>query len=419
MIKKLATYKTYQESVLPSPDSSLKCDICGSYDITETREGYVCRDCGIVLQIQKFQYDRPYNEDLIQYAKGVGKTTIGTRRERIISPLSVKLRRINKYNSITTNEKAVVEKSRIETSRIFGSLRLSEYSAVEEMVSRKFKEIRPQIRPGSKYRNVEKLTSVTIYFCLKLSNVPINPYELIEISKITKKEFNDFILQVRRFIPEYNERDRHEYILQRCLEVSEHFELGMPFYLLCKKILYRLWNGIKNTTDNVVAGLVSSIATLCSCKDRVSISRLCLRLGIQMSTIQAQVKKNIFRRFGVEGFTTLIKSSGILATIMNKLGLLEAQISNLEGVQEVVVSDEHVELVFGNAAKIFNVHKKAEYYFIAVRGKKATPLLVTFKINENQLDIDNKCQSKYQYNAIMDFQVHQYYNAKDPPKIAP
>ena len=227
MIKTLATYKTLQDSALTSIISTLNCDICGSHDITETRDGYTCRGCGVVLEVQRLQYDRPYNEDLIQYAKGVGKTQIGTRRERVSSPLSIKLQRMNRYNSITTTEEAVVERARIEISRIFGSLGLSGSSALKEMVLGKFKEIRPKLRPGTKYRNVEKLVTVTLYFCLKLRNVPINPYELIEVSKVTKKEFNDFILQVRRYIPEYDERNRQEYILQRCLEVSEHFGLGI------------------------------------------------------------------------------------------------------------------------------------------------------------------------------------------------
>ncbi|TKJ21761.1 MAG: hypothetical protein CEE43_08715 [Promethearchaeota archaeon Loki_b32] len=153
------------------------------------------------------------------------------------------------------------------------------------MVLDKFKKIRAKFRQGSKYKNIEKLVSITIYFCLKLRNVSINPYELIEISKISKKEFNDFILQLQKFLPEYGERNRQEYISQRILEISEHFDLGMPFYFLSKKILYRLWQGIKNTTDNVVAGLISSISILCSYKEKVSVSSICNRLGIRMSTV--------------------------------------------------------------------------------------------------------------------------------------
>ena len=36
--------------------SELVCDVCGSIDIVKEREGYICRDCGIVLEIQKLEY---------------------------------------------------------------------------------------------------------------------------------------------------------------------------------------------------------------------------------------------------------------------------------------------------------------------------------------------------------------------------
>ena len=150
----MATYKTLQESTLSPNLSHLSCDICGSSYIIENPEGYVCRDCGIVLEIQKLQYDRPYNEDLIQNAKGIGKTQIGTRRERIISPLSINLQRINKYNSITTSEQAVIERAHIEIARIFNYLDLDGYKAIKEMVLEKFKKMRTKIKQGSKYRNI-------------------------------------------------------------------------------------------------------------------------------------------------------------------------------------------------------------------------------------------------------------------------
>ncbi|KKL17308.1 hypothetical protein LCGC14_2486870 [marine sediment metagenome] len=60
--------------------SLLKCDICDSTDIIETFSGFVCRTCGVELLIQKLQYDRPYNKDIIQIHKRLGVTQIGTRR---------------------------------------------------------------------------------------------------------------------------------------------------------------------------------------------------------------------------------------------------------------------------------------------------------------------------------------------------
>ncbi len=414
MIKALATYKTLQDSALSPTISHLSCDICGSSDIIENPEGYVCRDCSVVLEIQRFQYDRPYNEDLIQYTKGVGKTTIGSRRERAISPLSIKLKRINKYNSITTSERAVIEKARIEIARIFNYLGLDGYDALKEMVLDKIKKIRAKIRPGSKYRNIEKLVSITIYFCLKLRNVSINPYELIEISKIKKKEFNDFILQLQRFLPEYGERNRQEYVLQRILEISEHFKLGMPFYFLSKKILYRLWQGIKNTTDGVVAGLVSSISVLCTCKEKVSISSICSRLGIRMSTIQAQVKKKIFQRFKVDGFISLIKSSDLLVDIMGKLGLLEKQ--DLKA-QEEVVNSEKEEIFLGNASKVFNAHDDLDYYYFALREKHNSFVFIFLKIYDSPLDFNYEKRPKIKNNHLLDFELYKYYTSKDPPLL--
>ena len=405
----MATYKTLQESTLSPNLSHLTCDICGSSDIIENHEGYVCRDCGIVLEIQKLQYDRPYNKDIIQYAQGIGKTQIGTRRERIISPLSINLQRINKYNSITTSEQAVIERAHIEIARIFNYLDLDGYKAIKEMVLDKFKKMRTKIKQGSKYRNIEKLVSITIYFCLKLRNVSINPYELIEISKISKKEFNDFILQLQKFLPDYGERNRQEYILQRILEISEHFDLGMPFYFLSKKILYRLWQGINNTTDNVVAGLISSISVLCSCKEKISVSAICNRLGIRMSTVQVQVKKKLFQKFKVEGFVSLIKSSDLLVKLINKLGILEEP--------ELRDQEDEGEIILGNASKIFNIHNNLDYYYFALLGKEKYPVFLFLKVYDSPLDFNYERHPKIKSDPLLDFEFYKYHTSKDPPLL--
>ncbi|MFX1304397.1 MAG: hypothetical protein ACFE9X_13660 [Promethearchaeota archaeon] len=404
----MATYKTLQESALSPNYSHLECDICRSADIVDTKGGYVCRECGIVLEIQKLQYDRPYNEDIIQYAKGLGITQIGTKRERGISPNSMELHRLNKYNSIIDNEKAVIEKARVEISRIFNCLSLNEYNSIKKMALDKFKIIRNRLRPGSKYRNIEKLSSIIIYLCLKLRNVSINPHELIDISLINKKEFNDFILQLQRYIPEYAERNRQDYILQRVLEISEHFELGVPFYFLAKKILYRLWSGIKNTTDNALAGLVSSISLLCSDNGNATVSGICNRLGIRMSTIQSQVKSKVFDRFKVDGFISLIKSSDLLVKIMKKLGLLESE-------EEKAAIENQYEIILGNAAEVFNLHNNLDYYYFAVKGEKCSPMMITLKINEFPLNFEKS--PKVKGDILLDFEIYKYYSCKDPPII--
>jgi len=409
----VATYKTLQEGSFSPVFSHISCDICDSSDIIENPEGYVCRNCGILLEIQKLQYDRPYNEDLIQYAKGVGRTQIGTSRERVTSPYSAMYQRLNKCNSIVPVKETVINKARVEISRVFSALSLEKYSDIQKMVLEKFRLIRSKIKKGSKYRSIERLVLITIYFCLKLRNVSINPYELVEVSEITKKEFNDFVLQLQKYLPEYGGRNRQEYILQRVLEVAEHFDLGMPFYYLSEKILYRLWDGIKNTTDNAVAGLISSISALCSCKDKVSVSAICKRIGVQMSTIQAQVKKKFFERFRVEGFVSLVKSSGLLKEIMTRLGLLDCHTEE----QEEIAVDDRVEIVFGEVVGIFNVNNELDCYYFALKGTGKTAVVISVKANDNPLDYKLEKSYKTYSDPLIEFDLYRYNSVKDPPPI--
>ncbi len=429
MIKALATYKV-QENVLFRVLSDFKCDICESTDIIETREGYVCRECGLVLEIKKLQYDRPYNEDIIQYAKGLSTTQIGTRRERITSPQSARLQRLNKYNSIKDNERAVFEKVRIELSRIFNALDLASCDSVKEMILTKFKQIRPQLDPGTKFRSPEKLIATIAHFCLKLRNIAVNSADLVEVSKITKKEFNVFILQIQRFFPKYAKREyRKKYILQRIYEISEHFGLGTDFYKLGKRTLNRLWNGVKNTTDNALSALISSISLICLGNTKVSVSAICSRLGVRMSTIQSQVKKRIFDQFHVNGFVSLIKSSDLLIKIMEKLGLLELAHSTEESINRAD-SEEPVELVMGNAVEIFNRHNTLDYYYFALKDNNRSPVAITLNAPEKikkssilklALSLNTKKIRilKEQKNIQPELEILRYHCSKGPPLIHP
>ncbi len=274
------------------------CDACGSTNIAETREHYVCRSCCVVLEVKKLEYHRPYNNDIVQYAK-LGTTKIGSLRERLRNPNLVKLERLNNINSIKNNEKAVAEKAKIEISRIFNSLDLPR--SYKEAAFKCFKNIYKGLKPGTKFRGVQKLVPICIYFCMKFNNISISESKLLSVSKISKKDFNAFKLQIHDFFPKYKERNRKDYILQKVLEITERFQLDMLFYYQSKKILYKLWNDIKNTKDDVVAGLVASISALCS-YEKVTVSAICKELNIKSSTIQFQVKQRIFERFRIAGF---------------------------------------------------------------------------------------------------------------------
>ena len=331
-------------------NDQLTCDVCSSENIIETIEGFVCKDCGIVLEVEKLEYHRPYSEDSIQYAKLNDYTCIGSSVERFSSSSSFCLQRLQRQQKIVESKKAVEQSAKIEVSRIFSA---NNYPVqYKDQIFSIFKSFRKKIKERSKYRSVDKLVPLSIYFCLKLNSIPFDEVKLLEVSKITKKDFNAFKLKAYQFLPQYKSRNREEYVLRKIFELTEHFNLGMDFYYQSKKILFKLWSGIKNTSDLCITGLVSAISILCSDQKNITVYALCNHLGVKMSSVQFQVKNRIFNRFKVGGFVSLIKSSDVLKKIMVRLGLIEIGRS---------------EVKLGNAVQVFNYLNDRNYYIYVLK----------------------------------------------------
>ena len=409
----MASKKMFQDiSLAPSTldsNNGLTCDVCNSSDIIETVEGYSCRNCGIVLNTLKLEYHQPYNADVIQYAV-LGTTQIGLSKERSQNGKSYRYSKLNKLNSIRSSFHSLTTHAKIEISRIFTALNLPEN--LKDLVLQKFKALYKSLEPGTKYRTPEKLVPIVIYFCLKLRNVSIKESKLLEVSKISKRDFNAFKLQILEFFPQYKTRDRKEYILQKILEISEHCHLGMEFFYQSKKILYKLWASINNTKDDVIAGLVCSISALCSYREEVTVNAICMRLGVKMSTIQTQVKKRIFERFRISGFVSLVKSSDILKKIMSKLGL----------VDDCVEEDSHIiEVKLGSAAQVFNSSENIEFNMFAVKDNLGLPITISLQLFDRMKnDSPTKGGEKRIQGVAKDLgmEVAMFHTGKGPPLIS-
>ncbi|MBD3342336.1 MAG: hypothetical protein GF353_24765 [Candidatus Lokiarchaeota archaeon] len=303
-----------------------RCDLCTSTDIIETQEGYVCRDCGIMLESQILDYRQSNINNTCSHHHILQGTTIGNRSERCQNSRSRKLARLHKLHNQKERLEQIFYRAEMETSTILARLELP--CSLKEYVTSKFKTVWKDLDTGTKFRNPDKLVPLIIYFGSKLRKISIDQKKLLANSKISKKEFNSFKLQILEYFPEYKVRDRKGQIIQRILEITEHFGLGMGFYYLAKQILSKLWNILSNTTEDVIAGVVSSIGILCRYKGKTTVSAVCKRLGIQMSTIQSQVKKKIFHKFKIPGFQSLVKSSGVLNTALIKIGVIEDEIKS-------------------------------------------------------------------------------------------
>jgi len=248
---------------------------------------------------------------------------------------------------------------------------------------------------------------------------------LLEVTSISKKDFNAFKFSILRIWPEYKERNRKEYIIQRILEVTEHFNLGMAFFYQSKKILNRFYDNIKNTKDDVIISLVTSITLLCSQKCDVSISALCNRLDVKMSTIHRQVEKRVMQRFKVSGFKSLVKSAKLLKEVMKKLGVLDPSFIDASKESETTTgTDDMVLVVLGNAKHVFNSLNESKDYYLFMRGLNG--LLVTSIINgknnanHNNIFYADKGNKSHKSEKVdnkdkVKLELWKYYNPKGPP----
>ena len=277
------------------------------------------------------------------------------------------------------------------------------------------------------------LVPCVIYFYYKHNNTPIDEKKLLEVSKISKKDFNEFKIPMASLWPQYKERDRKEYIIQRILEITEHFDLGMPFYYQSYKILSRFYESVKNTKDDVIVGLVTSITLLCSQSEGVSVSALCERLGIKMSTIHRQVERRIIERFKVPGFRSLVKSAGLLKKVMTKLGVLDPTFVDLDGElvdyeDSLVDGADIVQVVLGNTTQVFNnLNESKELYFFVkdLNGYLVASIAQAKDSNNNNFYNNNKIKSdkdndknffkKVGNKEIVKLELWKYYDPKGPP----
>lgn len=83
-------------------------------------------------------------------------------------------------------------------------IRLSKYFPLiekfKEQINEKYKKIQLVFRSGSVYQNPEILIPLIIYYYFSAHNLSISTSRLIEVSKITETQFNDFVYQFERFI---------------------------------------------------------------------------------------------------------------------------------------------------------------------------------------------------------------------------
>ena len=269
-------------------ESIILCYYCRSENIRETTYGYVCANCGTDQEVVKFERDKNQAQNYT-----INITTLGTERERRMSANKEKIRYLNKLDSIKHYSEEIMQAAFIQTKTILEKLGRC-YRGIP-IILQKYKDIRPHFRPGSKFQNPERAIPCIIYFYYKEANIVIDTEILFENSEISKKEFNDFRNHMELFWQAYQSRDRKKYILNRIGGVTGYETL----YDQSKWILGKFWNLIKDSKDDVIAGLVIGIVIVLSKCENITLSSICKSLHISQSSLQKSIQTKLFNRLGI------------------------------------------------------------------------------------------------------------------------
>ena len=276
---------------------SYLCKYCGSEDITETEYGYVCRNCATDQGRKRYQATASYNRSQIQNSITL-KTTMGNERERDRSNNRGKIAYLNKLNSMIPHPEETMQAAFNQTKTLLEKLGRPDRDISK--ILKKFKEIHAHIKKSRKFRSPEKLIPCVIYFYYKINNIIIDQGTLLENSDLSTTEFNAFRMGMENFWSKYQNRDRKKFVLNRIGGVITEKKLGMNLYVQSEKILNKFWDLIKDSKDDVIAGLVIGIAIIRSKREDITLGPICEFLGISQGTLQKSVQRKLFDRHGIE-----------------------------------------------------------------------------------------------------------------------
>jgi len=297
------------------------CEECGSDHFIVSNGYHACKGCGfvsddLILEEQIF-YSHENKTD--SYFKNI---TIGNRLEIIRHQYTSRINSMIKLDCDKNKHQLLIQTVRKVIKILLFILRLPEKDL--RAIITIFKDFHPKIQKGTKFRNPEKLIPCIIFVYYKYyENRPISSVELINYSKISRKELNNFLTHNNHLWAGYN-MDKQSMVLKLIFKVSEEYKLGMNFYYQSEKILLGLWEHICDTTEQILAGFACSLTLLCVSGYKVRASNICEKLDISMANISKKFKDKIVKAFKLENFKSLVKSSELIKRFLIELSLIDS-----------------------------------------------------------------------------------------------
>jgi len=297
------------------------CEECGSDIIIVSNGHHTCIGCGFVSEdvvLGEQVYYSYENEPNIY----LNNTTIGNYLERIRHQYTSRMNSMIKLDPGKNKPQRIIQIAKENIKTLLFILRLPEKD--RKFIFNVFTDFHPKIKEGTKFCNPEKLIPCIIFVYYKyLEGRIISSVELINYSKINRKELNYFMTHFSHLWAGYN-MDKQSMVLQLILKVTEEYKLGMDFYYQSEKIHLGLWDYISDTTEQILAGFACSLTLLCVGVYKVRTSNICEKLNISMSNISKKFKDKIVKRFKLENYKSLVKSADLIKRFLFGLDLIDS-----------------------------------------------------------------------------------------------
>jgi hypothetical protein len=239
--------------------SKYECDFCHSADIVESLSGYVCRECGLVLEHIKLVYHSPYNKETLQNEKvSTCSTSLGTSFERSsLAKFFTRLQKIQK--SEIPKEKNLKVQIKVELCKIANSLQIP--GTMINNLSSKIWQVYSSIQKGMRLRNISRLVPLVLYCYCKFNNYHLGKSQLLSNSSLTRKTFNSDLLKIIGCFPKLDEETKKEVVSHKFLYLSEEV-FDMSFYFQAKDLLHLLWPLLQFSKETMIAAIISTLVML-------------------------------------------------------------------------------------------------------------------------------------------------------------
>ncbi len=180
-----------------------------------------------------------------------------------------------------------------------------------------YQKVLNNIQKGTQYRNPIKLTPIALYLFMKTNGFDIASKDYYEAAGLSREQFRKGLMCVRNYCPEYINRDKRGIVLRKIINVRTHFSFNSQFTEISECLLEKLWVFIKDTKEEIIAGVICILTMIKLPVHNVKYDIICKKLGVKFGTITNQVKYNLCKSFKIEGFKGFRRTSYLLKPVLD------------------------------------------------------------------------------------------------------